>query len=107
MPITSKQKAFKHRLCLFIFLCTTVLMYGYSDTTYYSMGVVSGVSRLDSIQEIQEVYVTGHTQKEVISSQKLDGTRLEGLNSFSVADAIRYFRVSRSKTMVELGVLRL
>lgn len=87
----STAKTFKHRLCLFIFLCNTTLLFGYSDTTYYSMGVVSDVSRLDSMQQIEEVYVTGHTQKEVISSQKLDGKRLEGLNSFSVADAIRYF----------------
>ena len=64
----SAAKTFKHRLCLFIFLCNTTLLFGYSDTTYYSMGVVSDVSRLDSMQQIEEVYVTGHTQKEVISS---------------------------------------
>lgn len=48
-------------------------------------------SRLDSIQTLNEVIVTANRFTEVIPSQKLTGKELEGLNSLSVADALRYF----------------
>jgi len=48
-------------------------------------------SKLDSIQHIDEVKIVAKKYEEVIPAQKLDGQELEKLNSFSVADAIRYF----------------
>ncbi len=48
-------------------------------------------SRLDSIQQLDEVVVTAKSYKEVIPAQKMDKLTLQSLNSFSVADAIRYF----------------
>ncbi len=48
-------------------------------------------SRLDSIQQLNEVVVTANRFTEVIPSQKLTGKELEGLNTLSVADALRYF----------------
>ena len=48
-------------------------------------------SSLDSIQTLGEVMVTANRYNEVIPSQKLTGKELKALNSFSVANAIRYF----------------
>ncbi|MBQ4367840.1 MAG: TonB-dependent receptor plug domain-containing protein, partial [Muribaculaceae bacterium] len=49
-------------------------------------------TRLDSMQYIKDVVVYGtKPYKEVIPAQILSGKQLEGLNSHSVADAIRYF----------------
>ena len=49
-------------------------------------------SRFDSIQHVDEVFVTSrYNHKEVIPSQTLNGEQLEKLNSHSVADALRYF----------------
>ena len=47
----------------------------------------------DSIEStpLSEVVATAKEQKEIISAQKLSGQELDALNSFSVADAIRYF----------------
>ncbi|MCD8318355.1 MAG: Plug domain-containing protein [Paraprevotella sp.] len=45
----------------------------------------------DSIRNLGEVEVKAQTYKEVIPAQKLKGEELKKLNSFSVADAIRYF----------------
>lgn len=46
---------------------------------------------LDSIQYLQEVNVIASHYSEVIPAQRLSGKELETLNTFSVADAIRYF----------------
>ena len=43
------------------------------------------------IHTLNEVIVTANRFTEVIPSQKLTGKELEGLNSLSVADALRYF----------------
>ncbi|MBQ0115288.1 MAG: TonB-dependent receptor [Bacteroidales bacterium] len=49
-------------------------------------------SRLDSMQYLNDVVVYGRRPfVEVIPAQVLSGKRLEGLNSHSVADAIRFF----------------
>lgn len=58
---------------------------------WYGFSAAFGQSRLDSIQQLDEVVVTAKSYKEVIPSQKLSGKELKNLNSFSVADAIRYF----------------
>ena len=47
--------------------------------------------RTDSIHNLGEVVVKAKTYKEVIPAQTLKGEELRKLNSFSVADAIRYF----------------
>ena len=58
-----------------------------------STAATYGQSKLDSIQNLQEVTITsqGTEYKEVIPSQKLFGKELKNLNSNSVADALRYF----------------
>ncbi|MGM9803997.1 MAG: TonB-dependent receptor [Muribaculaceae bacterium] len=60
-----------------------------------AMLAVAGVAqfRIDSIQHLSQVVVVGNLKPyvEVIPAQTLSGKRLEGLNSHSVADAIRYF----------------
>jgi outer membrane cobalamin receptor len=48
-------------------------------------------SQLDSIQHLEEIVVTANRYKEIIPAQTLKGEELEKLNSFSVADAIRFF----------------
>jgi len=54
--------------------------------------VAVGHGSLDSMQYIQNVIVYGRRPyEEVIPAQVLTGKQLEGLNSHSVADAIRYF----------------
>ena len=47
--------------------------------------------RTDSIHNLGVVVVKAKTYKEVIPAQTLKGEELRKLNSFSVADAIRYF----------------
>ncbi|SHE46208.1 Outer membrane cobalamin receptor protein [Mariniphaga anaerophila] len=48
-------------------------------------------SRLDSVQRLNEIVVIAKRYKEIIPAQTLKGAELEQLNSFSVADAIRFF----------------
>ena len=49
------------------------------------------ISRLDSMQYLENVVIYAtKPYREVIPAQTLSGTRLQGLNSHSVADAIRY-----------------
>ncbi|NLK93347.1 MAG: Plug domain-containing protein, partial [Bacteroidales bacterium] len=63
-------------------------------------------SKLDSIQYLKTVEVIGNSYKEVIPSQKLSGKELEALNSFSVADAIRYFSGIQIKDYGGVGGLK-
>lgn len=65
-----------------------------------------GQSRLDSTQILKEVVVTASFNKEVIAPQKLSGKELEVLNSFSVADAIRYFSGVQLKDYGGVGGLK-
>lgn len=52
----------------------------------------NNVSRIDSVQQLREVIVHAvRPYAEIIPAQTLSGKQLENLNSFSVADAIRYF----------------
>ncbi len=48
-------------------------------------------SKLDSVQHINEVKVVAKRYNEIIPAQTLKGEELQQLNSFSVADAIRFF----------------
>jgi outer membrane cobalamin receptor len=61
---------------------------------------------VDSIQRLSEVVVTARRRKTILSPQKLSGRELEALNSFSVADAIRYFSGVQIKDYGGIGGLK-
>ena len=61
---------------------------------------------LDSLQHLPEVVVTAKSYKEVIPAQKLSGEELKSMNSFSVADAIRYFSGIQIKDYGGIGGLK-
>lgn len=63
-------------------------------------------SKLDSLQHLQEIVVTAKSYKEVIPAQKLSGEELKTLNSFSVADAIRYFSGIQVKDYGGIGGIK-
>ncbi|MDR2497243.1 MAG: TonB-dependent receptor [Tannerellaceae bacterium] len=63
-------------------------------------------SLADSVRHLEGVTVTANRYQEVIPSQRLSGARLEGLNSFSVADAIRYFSGVQIKDYGGVGGLK-
>lgn len=66
-----------------------------------------GHGRLDSMQYIQTVIVYGRRPyEEVIPAQTLTGKQLEGLNSHSVADAVRYFAGVQLKDYGGVGGLK-
>ena len=46
---------------------------------------------LDSVFQIGEVAVVANHRGDIVPAQTLSGERLKSLNSFAVADAIRYF----------------
>ncbi len=71
--------------------------------------VVSSVfsqQAVDTTYTLREVVVREGTRKEVIPSQKLSGKELEALNTFSVADAIRYFSGVQLKDYGGIGGLK-
>jgi outer membrane cobalamin receptor len=63
-------------------------------------------SNLDSIHPLNEVIVVADRYREVIPSQRLSGATLDALNSFSVADAIRYFSGVQIKDYGGIGGLK-
>ena len=72
-----------------------------------SNGVVFAQYKTDSLQYLPEVVITtGKTYREVIPAQKLTGEELKTLNSFSVADAIRYFSGVQIKDYGGIGGLK-
>lgn len=58
------------------------------------------------IYSLKEVVVTSKSYKEVIPAQRLSGEELKALNSFSVADAIRYFSGIQVKDFGGIGGLK-
>ena len=60
-------------------------------------------TRVDTLRGVT-IYTSGY--KEVIPSQKLSGENLKSLNSFSVADAIRYFAGVQVKDYGGIGGLK-
>lgn len=73
-------------------------------TSFFS---VSAQSRLDSLQHIEEVIVTGtRPGKEVIPEQTLSSVELKKLSVHSVADAIRYFSGVQIKDFGGIGGLK-
>lgn len=71
------------RLFLFLLLLMNISLHAHED--------LDSIVVLDSIQELNEVVVSGNKYKEVIPSQRLSGEELERLNSHSVASAISFF----------------
>jgi outer membrane cobalamin receptor len=69
-------------------------------------GSLPAQSRLDSTQILDELVVTASRNKEVIAPQKLSGEKLKALNTFSVADAIRYFSGAQLKDYGGVGGLK-
>lgn len=63
-------------------------------------------NKLDSTLMLKEVLVVATHYREVIPSQKLSGETLKSLNSFSVADAIRYFSGVQIKDYGGIGGLK-
>jgi outer membrane cobalamin receptor len=63
-------------------------------------------SKLDSIRRLDEVVVVADRYHDVIPSQRLSGEKLGALNSFSVADAIRYFSGIQIKDYGGIGGLK-
>lgn len=60
----------------------------------------------DSVQHLQELEVVASRFNEVIPAQRLSGETLRALNSFSVADAIRYFSGIQLKDYGGIGGLK-
>jgi len=67
---------------------------------------VCSFAQLDSVQHLDEVTIVGGVNRETIPSQRLEGKQLEALNSFSVADAIRYFSGVQIKDYGGIGGLK-
>lgn len=63
-------------------------------------------SKLDSTHLLKQVVVTTTHYREVIPSQKMSGELLKSLNSFSVADAVRYFSGVQIKDYGGIGGLK-
>ena len=93
-------------LALACFLCTHAqegLLAHQVDSVMASVGH----GRLDSMQYIQNVIIYGRRPYEdVIPAQELTGKQLEGLNSHSVADAVRYFAGVQLKDYGGVGGLK-
>lgn len=67
--------------------------------------VAGGMNPADSLY-LPEVVVSARVNREIIPAQKLSGNELRGLNSFSVADAIRYFSGVQIKDYGGIGGLK-
>ncbi|HBG41926.1 MAG TPA: TonB-dependent receptor [Porphyromonadaceae bacterium] len=69
-------------------------------------GIVLCQNPADTLHNLPEVVVTAKSYKEVIPAQKLTGEELKALNSFSVADAIRFFSGIQIKDYGGIGGLK-
>ena len=72
------------------------------DLSAYAVEVEA--ESFDSIV-LEEVIVQSR-RKEIIQSQRLDGTQLQSLNSQSVADALRYFSGIQVKDFGGVGGIK-
>jgi vitamin B12 transporter len=88
-----KSYLIKYQITFIVYICN-LPVFGFSQY------------KTDSIHHIKEVIVIANQQKEVIPSQKLTGEELKSLNSFSVADAIRYFSGVQIKDYGGIGGLK-
>lgn len=71
-----------------------------------SSTVVHAQYATDSLQYLPEVVISVKTYRDLIPAQKLSGEELKTLNSFSVADAIRYFSGVQIKDYGGIGGLK-
>ena len=71
-----------------------------------STTVVHAQYATDSLQYLPEVVISVKTYRDLIPAQKLSGEELKTLNSFSVADAIRYFSGVQIKDYGGIGGLK-
>ena len=93
-------------LALLCFLCANA-QEGVLAHQVDSVMASVGHGRLDSMQYIQNVIIYGRRPYEdVIPAQELTGKQLEGLNSHSVADAVRYFAGVQLKDYGGVGGLK-
>jgi outer membrane cobalamin receptor len=69
-------------------------------------GSLPAQSRLDTIQTLDEVVVVARRYNEIIPAQILKNAELERLNSFSVADAIRFFSGVQMKDYGGVGGIK-
>jgi outer membrane cobalamin receptor len=83
---------------IFLFFYAVAFSQNKADSTYRY--------KTDSVLHLEEVVVTATRYKEVIPAQTLKGKELEKLNSFSVADAIRYFSGIQIKDYGGVGGLK-
>ena len=92
-----------HIVIIALLLCTTlVFAQTNGDTTLQN--TADSIARLF---DIDEVIVTAHKKDEpVIPVQRLEGQRLEGLSTQSVADAVRYFSGVQVKDYGGVGGLK-
>mgnify|MGYP004511410857 CR=1 FL=1 len=80
------------RFCVLMVIAVCMLVAPLACLAAEAADSTAGHSRLDSMQYLRNVVVYGaRPYDEVIPAQTLKGSRLESLNSHSVADAIRYF----------------
>ena len=96
-------------IALFVFVCflCTRAQEGVLAHQADSVMAAVGIGRLDSMHYIQNVIVYGRRPYEdVIPAQELTGKQLEGLNSHSVADAVRYFAGVQLKDYGGVGGLK-
>ena len=95
-------------LKLILFCLIAVILPGitYSARPVASIRPVAGGMDLADSLFLPEVVVSAKVQREIIPAQKLSGDELKGLNSFSVADAIRYFSGVQIKDYGGIGGLK-
>lgn len=96
MPISCKGKALLVTLLAFI------------SAGLYAQNIKQDSVSADSgnVKTLPHVIVSTSGYKEVIPAQKLSGEKLKSLNSFSVADAIRYFAGVQVKDYGGIGGLK-
>jgi vitamin B12 transporter len=85
-----------------------VTFLAFIGTHLYGQQSYRNVTRVDSggVKTLRSVTIFKSEYKEVIPSQKLTGETLKSLNSFSVADAIRYFAGVQVKDYGGIGGLK-
>lgn len=87
-------------LYAFMSVCLWSLQVGISGVCAQEVGMT------DSVYAIPEVSVLSDRAKDIVPAQSLTGERLQSLNSFSVADAIRYFSGVQIKDYGGVGGLK-
>lgn len=95
-------------LKLILFCVAAVILPGIAHAARpaaFLQPVAGGMDLADSLY-LPEVVVSAKVQREIIPAQTLSGNELKGLNSFSVADAIRYFSGVQIKDYGGIGGLK-